>query len=252
MSIFDLFTTFRPEPGLADVILVGGVVCHATFLAYVSHPRWKAFFYALPVPFTLATVAVGQPVNTTHLIGLPLVFLFAHLVRLLYESGMPVVGAIGFSAVTYCVAGGSISQLLPRSGVAFWTLLGGILVLGVFLHAFLPQRNERPHRSPLRVHVKFFIIVCVISGLVALKGFLEGTMAFFPMVGVVAAYEARFSLWTWSRQIPILMLGMTVLLAVCRLLQPHLGLITALLCGWALFLPTVTVLTRKMWKAGYE
>ena len=97
------------------------------------------------------------------------------------------------------------------------------------------------------VYFKFVIIVCVISGLLVLKDFLEGSMAFFPMVGVVAAYESRFSLWSWARQIPILMLGMIGLLGVARLLQHVLPLIPALVCGWGVFLVIVGVMTRRMW-----
>jgi hypothetical protein len=56
------------------------------------------------------------------------------------------------------------------------------------------------------------------------------------MVGVIAAYEARHSLWTMGRQIPVLMLCMVPLIAVAHWAYPGLGLGLALLLGWLAFL----------------
>lgn len=112
-----------PDFGPWDAILILGVAGQATVIAYAHAPRWKAAVYAVPLPFTLATLALGVPVGTTHALSVMLMPFYPYTVR--------------------------------------W---------------------------------------------------LQGFMSAFPMLGVVAAYEARHSLWTLGRQVPIMMLALTPLL----------------------------------------
>jgi hypothetical protein len=76
----------------------------------------------------------------------------------------------------------------------------------------------------------------LISGLVLIKQHLGGFTTMFPMVGTVAAYEARNSLWTIVRRIPWVIVLMVPMMAVIRLAQPHIGLPAALAAAWPLFL----------------
>ena len=69
-----------------------------------------------------------------------------------------------------------------------------------------------------------------------IKQHLGGFMTMFPMVGVVAAYESRNSLWTIVRRIPWVILIMTPTLAVIRLTQARVGLPAALALAWPLVL----------------
>ena len=48
-------------------------------------------------------------------------------------------------------------------------------------------------------------------------------MALFPMVGVVAAYEARRSLWTMTRQSPLIALSMCSMIAVMWIFEQRLA-----------------------------
>jgi hypothetical protein len=64
-------------------------------------------------------------------------------------------------------------------------------------------------------------------------------MAMFPMVSIPAAYEARHSLWTLCRQVPIQTLGMAPMMAIARVLEPRLGPLAALAVGWIAFLVIV-------------
>jgi len=70
-----------------------------------------------------------------------------------------------------------------------------------------------------------------------------------PLVGVIAAYEARNSLWTISRQIPVVMLTMTPMMMVCRLTQNSIGLGYSLALGWIVFLILLVTVTRFMWSS---
>ena len=76
----------------------------------------------------------------------------------------------------------------------------------------------------------------VVTFLVIIKKELRGFTTVFPMVGVIAAYEARYSLWTISRQIPVLVLMMIPMMITCRLYQGYFGLGPALCFAWIVFL----------------
>ena len=67
-----------------DMLLVVAVSLQATALAYVPHPRWKAFLLTLPVPFTLASLSVGQPLDSTNVVALLLLLAYTYGVYCLH------------------------------------------------------------------------------------------------------------------------------------------------------------------------
>ena len=71
-------------------------------------------------------------------------------------------------------------------------------------------------------------------------------MTFFPMVGVVAAYEARKSLWTMARQVPVMMMAIVPLMAVSNLTYRRVGLGPSLLLGWIAFAVALAPFTKQM------
>jgi len=220
-----------------DISLVIVVSLQATLLAYLARPQWKAIILSLPVPFTVAAMALGQRANITHVLGLVLLVSFTHGVRLLHSRlRLPILLAIVLAAAGYCVTAGLLVPWLPQSEAAFWLACLAVWTLAVGLFRALPERQEPDYRSALPVWLKLPIIAAVVLGLVILKGWLQGFMALFPMVGVVAAYEARYSLWTMGRQIPVLMMAMVPLIVTSHLLQPAVGLGLSLAAGWLVFL----------------
>ena len=238
-------TTFH----IWDVLLIVAVSAMATAIAYLHHPRWKAFVLTLPIPSTLAILSLNRPIDATNVLGLILLLIFTHGVRWLhYERRVPIVPAIVLSAIAYCVLGAAIARVTPASDPAFWAAAALTAAAGLFLYRTTPHREEPGHRSPLPVWIKLPIIVVVIASLVLMKNALKGFMTIFPMVGVVAAYEARFSLWTTCRQMPVLLLTLLPLLIVVRLTEPHVGIGWALAMGWAVLLAILIPLTRHHWK----
>ena len=228
-----------------DLGLIAAVSVQATVLAYVYDPRWKAFAMALPVPFTVAVLSVGRPIGAANALGLVDLLLYTHGVRWIRDGlGLPIVPSIVLAAAGYCLIGCGMVQVLPPTAAAFWASAVGVIALGGALYIGLPHRVERGHRTPLPVWAKLPIIVGVVLFLVAMKGALQGFMTVFPMVGVIASYEARHSLWTMGRQIPILMLTMAPMMMAARLAQPHVGLGPSLVVGWAVFLMVLVPLTR--------
>lgn len=231
--------------GFWDLMLLLGVSAQATAVAYLYQPKWKALVWVLPIPSTLATLALSRPVDATNALGMVLVFGFIQAVRLLYvRLRCPIVVSIVLSALGYCLGAWGLANIVPASEFAFWLAAALVLLLGLVLLRWLPQRQEPGQRTQLPVWLKLPIIAAVILALVLAKGLLRGFMAFFPMVGVIVAYEARRSLWTMGRQIPVMMVAVLGLLSVCRLVQSSLGVAAGLGLGWIAYLALLGPVTR--------
>jgi hypothetical protein len=67
------------------------------------------------------------------------------------------------------------------------------------------------------------------------------------MVGVIAVYESRYSLWTIGRQIPVIMVSMGSMMAVAYLTQTQWGLPSGLIAGWSAFLAVFGLLNLHRW-----
>jgi hypothetical protein len=234
--------------GTWDLILLAVVSLQATLLAYLPHPKWKALIMTLPIPFTLASLAVGAPVNTTHVAALNLLLAYTHGVRLLHDRAkLHIIPAIFISAAGYCLAGALLRPILPQSSAAFWTACVLTLLVAVAAHALYPRHEEPGHRSHLPFWIKFPLVAGVILILILMKRVLQGFMTMFPMVGVVASYEARYSLGAVCVALPDFMFAMVPMMAVVRLTQPQMGLAAALGVGWVVFIPMLAPLIRDFW-----
>lgn len=237
--------------GVWDVVLVVVVSIQATILAYLHHPLWKGFMLLLPIPFTVAFLALGRSVDATNILGLVTLLIYTHGVRLLHDRmGVPIVLAIVLAAGGYCVIGGTVAQLVPPTDSAFAVSVAGSMALGAMLHLLLPDKQEPGHRSPLPIPVKLAIIIGVIGVLVILKQLLKGFMAVFPMVGVVGSYEARHSLWTMCRQIPLVMLMWVPMMVTLRVTQHRWGVGVSLVFAWIVLLFfLIPYMAHLLWRA---
>ena len=240
--IFTFPTSISPW----DIVLVLVVTAMGTSLAYVSDPRWKAFFLGLPFPFTIANLALNQPIGPSHVLGMAVLLLFTNLVRWLHTLlKLPIIPTIAIGALVYLAFGAALNRLVPSGASSFWISLALVFALAICLLVFLPRRQEPAYRSPLQPGLKIAAIAGVISVIVALKQVLGGFMTMFPMVGTIAAYEARHSLWTISRQIPILIVEIVPMMAVMWLAQNllHAGIPLSLAEGWVVFLAVMVPIT---------
>jgi hypothetical protein len=237
-----------PEIGPFDVALVVVVSVQATTLAYIHRPRWKAFVLVLPVPFTLATLALGRDVDATNVLGIVLLIGFTQAVRALHcRVHLAIVPSIAFSAAGYALVGAGLGLVVPDGDGAFWTAAAGVFALALVLFALIGHREEPGHVSPLAKWKKFLAVAGIVCCLVVAKNALKGFMTVFPMVGTVAAYEARHSLWTIGRQIPVFALAAVPMMATVRLMQGALGLAGALAVGWVVFLAVLVPASALLW-----
>jgi len=229
-----------------DIALIVGVSLMGTVVAYVRDPERKVFVLMLPVPFTLATLSLGQPVDATNVLGMGVLFGFAIGVWALHGRGhWPILLAIAVCAVGYCVVGAAIARLHPSGNLAFWGAAALLLALSLALIRALPYRAEPHHRTSLPVWIKLPAIALVVAGVVMIKQYLGGFMTMFPMVGVITAYEARHSLWTIVRRIPWIILIMLPAMGFIRLTQVRLGLPLALALAWPLVLALLWTLRNR-------
>jgi len=232
-----------------DILLISVVAVQATVLAYVYHPKWKAFLLTLPFPFTVAVLAVGKPINFTNMLGLLLLVLFSHGVRIFYHiHKINIIISIILSAAGYCLIGGTMRILLPDNDITFWFSTLAVIICAVMLIRFFPQKVEPGYRSSLPIFVKVVIIIAVVLILIIIKKGLGGFMTVFPMVGVIAAYESRNSLWTMSRQMPIVLLTLGSMIAVIFILQNVTGIYWALAIGWGVFILVLIPCTKHSLK----
>ena len=139
-------------------------------------------------------------------------------------------------AFFYCICGLAIAHVPPTGDAVFWITVLATMSAGTALVRFLPPYEEPHHRTPLPVWIKAPTIAAVVCALVQIKHMLAGFTTVFPMVGVVAAYESRYSLWTIVRRMAWLLILMPPMMATVRLLQPHVGMPFALLLSWPVML----------------
>lgn len=239
---------FLNEFTLWDVALILVATAQGLLVAYSHSPRLKAFFWGMPFPFTVAVLAGGQPVNATHVWGMVLLFLFFKFIYWLYRKlKLPISVAIFISFLAYCGVGSLIAPLIPKTSSFFWISELVVALLMAALFIFLPHQEEPGFKSDLPVVLKALIIAGVIFILLLLKKNLQGFMTVAPMLGVVAAYEVRHSLWTFNRKVPLFALNLLPLLAVSRWLSPHVGLAWSLVGGWIAFLLVMIPIRWEVW-----
>ena len=222
---------------VAEIALIVAVTAMGVAVAYLENPEHKATVLMLPVPYTLATLAVGRPVDATNVLGIPALFGYTFLVWLLRQRlRLPILAAIAVAATAYCLFGAAVARWRPTDDATFWTAVVATMLAGVGLVRILPHREELGHRTPLPVWIKTPAIAAVVSGLVEIKHLLGGFTTTFPMVGIVASYESRHSLWTIVRRIAWLLILMPPMMATIRLLQPRVGTPVAVLLSWPVVL----------------
>ena len=231
---------------LADMALIVAVTAMGVAVAYLKNPEHKATVLMLPVPFTLATLAVGRPIDATNVLAIPALFGYTFCVWLLRERlRVPILAAIATAAAAYCLFGAAVARWRPTDDATFWTAAAATMLAGTGLVRRLPHREEPHHRTPLPVWIKTPAIAAVVSGLVEIKHLLGGFTTMFPMVGVVASYEARHSLWTIVRRIAWLLILMPPMMGTIRLLQPHVGTPAAVLLAWPVYLAVFAVFLKR-------
>lgn len=229
-----------------DVLLVLVVTAMVICIAYLADPKWKAFMLTLPIPFSVAALSIGKQVDATNVLGLILLLIFTHGVRILHINlGLNIILSIIISAITYCALGAVCVANMPSGDWIFWTASAAVVLIAVLVLLFSPHRKEKSHRSTLPVWAKVPLVVCVVISLLLIKSYLRGFMTVFPMVGVLAAYEARHSLWTMSRQIPFVMLSLLPMMVTMKL-SYSFGAGWSLACGWAVFLLVLWPVTKYM------
>lgn len=234
--------------GPMDLMLLIVVSLQATVLAYLHAPRWKALLLTLPFPFTFITLALGRPMDATNATALLVLFFYVQSIRLLYQRlRVPIVPAIALSVAGYCTVGWVLARTLPLTTASFWGMCAVVFAFGLVLHLTMPIRLEPGYRTPLPLWKKLPVIIAVICFLILIKSMLKGFSTLFPILGIVGVYEARYSLWTVGRQIPVLMLTLIPLMVVSRLTWHAVGLAPSIALGWIAFLCVLALLIRPMW-----
>jgi hypothetical protein len=236
--------------GFWDFALLLLVSAQATALAYVRTAGARAFLTALPVPFTLAALSVGRPVDASNVAAVVLLLFYALAVRALHKgAGIPIIPAIVLSAAAYGTAGAFLKSVIPSGDLVFWPACILALSVAAAMRRWMPRTNEPDRHHPLPPWLKFPAVAAVIFALILLKRVLGGFMTMFPMVGVFAAYEGRYRLDAFSRAFDAFALAIVPFMAAARILQPRIGLAPALVAGWLVHIPVLLFLIKEPRKA---
>lgn len=233
-----------------DYGLLIAVSLMGTVLAYLYHPQWKAVILTLPIPFSMAFLSLGRPIDVTNMAGLLALLAFTHAVRILYyHYHVRIFVTIALAAIGYYLIGTLLSKILPQTNVAFWVVFGLVMLIGCAFYILQPIRNDRGHRTTMPIWLKLPLMCGVVLLLILIKNSLQGFMTVFPMVGVIAAYEGRFSLWTNCHKIALVMIATGPMMAAMFLLQHwrHWPPLPTLAVGWVVLLSIVLPLTREIW-----
>lgn len=240
-----------------DLLLLTVVTVQATVHAYIPDAQWKAFFYMLPFPFTAAAIAVNDVVDSTNLWSLLLLLAHAHNVRILHTRlGLAIVPSIIISLLI-CVGLGFVlapTLMFVQNQYSFknvfWLSCAGILAISLIIQRLMPIRVEPAHRTQAPLPLKVITVAAVVLVLILLKKHLGGFITAFPMVGAVAAFEARRSLWTMSRQVSVLLPALAALMVTVHWAQVSLKwpLWQALGAGWVVYLPLMLLCTPALRK----
>jgi len=242
------FITFS----LWDMALLLAISLHATGVAYLHNPRHKAAAMTLPIPFTMASLALGLHINVTHIVGMLNLLLYVYSVHWLHDKAkIKIIPAIGLSLLVYITIGMAGQYLIPKIESLFWIAAVFNLCFGLTLHTFRSKAPQQGHRTPLPLHIKLPAVLGVVTFLIIIKRLLGGFAATFPMVGTIASYELRYSLSAACHSVAMMLILVTPFQITCHVLQDSLGLGGALAAGWGawavmavLFLPSY--LGRRM------
>lgn len=232
-----------------DAVLLAVVPVQAVGVAYCYQPKHKAFLLSLPVPFTIAVLALGKGVTIENVIGLSLTLAYAHSVRWLHQDlKMNILAAIAVSALGYCLAGFALAGKIPDTNWTFLIASLSVMAIGVIAWFATPRRHENGGRTTLAWYIKYPAVFTVILGLLLIKKWLSGFMAMFPMIGVVTSYEARYCLWSICRQMPIILIATIPMMIVCRIFQDSIGIYASLALGWIALMIFLIPMMKITWQ----
>ena len=232
-----------------DILLMIVVVIQSTILASLQHPRWKAFMITLPFPFTVAVLAVGKPIDTTNILGLLLLMVFTHGVRIFHNKfKFHIIAAILASTIAYCLLAKLLGNFVVQSNLSFYVSTALVYAVAISAIYLFPHKHEQGQKSLMPIRAKLFVIIAVVYCIMLMKKSLTGFVTVFPMVGVIAAYESKSTLWTLCRQVPTVLLTLGAMIAAIFILQNIIGLYFALAAGWVVFLIALTPFFRHQLK----
>jgi hypothetical protein len=209
----------------------------AVALTYVSNPRWRAFIWLLPLPLSVAVLAVGRPIDATNILGMALTLFFIHSVCILhYNLRLWIVPSIALSEFAYCFIGWNLARIVPPTNGAFWLAVGVTVAVTLAATMFASPREEKSQRSVSPLWIKLPVIVAIVFFLVAMKRGLGGFMSTCPIVGTIMAYESRKCLASISRASPLGIWMMLLFLVTAHATQKSVGLGPSLIIAWGVFL----------------
>jgi hypothetical protein len=219
-----------------NYLLIIAVSTQVLLIAYIYHPKWKAFIYTLPLPFTFIALSVGQQLSAVNMLSMFWGLVYIQVVRILYiHFKLPIALSIIVAVALYNGLGYLTNLVVPTSEIWFFIAAIFVFIAGLLLKKIVPHKEEPGDRTHLPLWLKLPLTVVLVIGVVYIKQWLGGAISFFPLVGVFLAYEARKSLWTMGKGSIAFLVTMTPMLVATHIMYNFVGLGIALVIGWIVF-----------------
>lgn len=235
---------------ILSAISIGAII---GLMATIQDKHLRSTVYSLPIPITIALVATGGNVNSTHIIGLMLINLFLWFVYLLFSRNVASIYIVDImSALLYVGLGYAVITLIT---VPFWlatityilcwiiAMISLSKITVIDTHQKTAQKVSPIKKASVTTVLSFFLF--------SAKSALQGVVVTFPFSGVFAVVEGKSHLGTLAQtftrnSVAILALFVTVYMldGASLLLQLSLGW-TVYLCMLMLVrsVPTLKVRT---------
>jgi len=145
---------------LALIAVASGMVLAA---AYLHAPLWKMYVMYLPIPFTMAVLAVGKPINATNVLGIFDVVRVRPAIRWFhYNLRVPIIPSIAAALLIYALVAVFSLKWVPQDDLAFWCAMAAVALFTLWVAKTTPDRQEPGHRTPLPIWVKLPVVVIVV------------------------------------------------------------------------------------------
>jgi len=213
-------------------------------MATIQDKHRRSTIYSLPIPISVALIATGGTVDSTHIIGLVLINSFLWFVYVVFPRLIPnifladILGALlyvglGYFAITY----------IPLS---FWHAVLGYTLLWILAIILMSRLkiSDKPQKATKSVSPfkKASVTTLLSFVLFSAKSALQGAVVTFPFSGVFAVVEGRSHLGTLAQTFTRNSLAILALFITVYLLHNHAPFWLQLSTGWAVYLFVLGVL----------
>jgi hypothetical protein len=230
-----------------NIITALSIALIIVIISLVKNSTIKAIVYGLPIPITLATIALQRGVDTTHIIGLFLLTGFLWLVYKLNQMKIGIYTSNILASIAYVVLGYFFINFIDTNGTTFGILCASYFILWLIFVLrvdFSKQKSNISKRKKVSVFVKGPTVFVVANFLLFMKNLLGGIITTFPFSGVFTVVEMRDDLEVLSKEFTKNSVAILAFFIVLYFTYEHIGIYYSVLVGWLIYFLTLSFVRK--------